>query len=350
MLRTARKAFPSIPCSKQICIQQLFYGAPPKTKTRATSPHSLQVHFSGSASAYLTLARNSVSRHRAMALLPAYRELNFICPQVEQVHHCRSISVAQNSQRHVGGGAGRAGAGAGAGADTAPDADVDAGALWAVCSVSRLFVFFFGGLSVRSITAGLGPGCLGVAGTCNVASPRSTPQASQHKKSCGLCNVHTEQIQNRSSLGRGGTGGLLLIVLVLLPLLLPTPGLGLGPSNDTVLFPLLVIIFSAGDEVTYEPPALAISSSWAISHRACAMARSLASSSSACVRNPFFDAVSAMIRISLSLSLSVAQPSRAFVRFSAAAAAAWRRFLPGLGGRDISPPPSRCPDPRLNCS
>lgn len=336
VLRTARKAFPSHAANK--FASSSFLWAPQKDTGNFTafSPSP----FSGSASA--CLARSSVS-DIAPCSLPAYRELNFICPQVEQVHHCRSISVVQNSQRHV------AGAGAGAGADTAPDADVDAGGLWAVCSVSRPFVLFFGGLSVRSITAGLGPGCLGVTGTCNVASPRSTPQASQHKKSCGLCKVHTEQIQNRSSLGRGGTG-LLLIVLVLLPPLLPTPGLGREPSNDTVLFPLLVIIFSAGDEVTYEPPELAISSSWAISQRACAMARSLASSSSACVRNPFFDAVSAMIRISLSLSLSVAQPSRAFVRFSAAAAAAWRRFLPGLGGRDISPPPSRCPDPRVNCS
>lgn len=212
--------------------------------------HRILQSMLGSVSAFL--ARNSASSIAPSS--PAYRELNFICPQFEQVHHFRSISVVQNSQRQVGGG----GAGAGAGAAVEPDAEAGTDGRWAIRDTSRAFVFFFGGLSVRSITAGLGPGCLGVTGTCNVVSLRSTPQASQHKKSCRLCRVHTEQIQNRSSLGRGGIA---LLLLVLPLLLLPTPEFDLVPSNDTVVIPCPVITFSAGDEVTYEPPKLALSSS-----------------------------------------------------------------------------------------
>lgn len=191
-----------------------------------------------------------VSRHPSS---PTYRELNFICPQFEQVHHCRSISVAQYSQRQVDGRGG-----AGAGADVETDADADIGCRCVVCAVreaSPAFVFFLGGLFVRSMTAGLGPGCLGLTGTSNVVSLRSAPQASQHRKFCGLCRVHTEHTQKDSSSARGGAGLLLSSRLVLLlPAVEP-----LLPNTEA--FPPPLMTFSAGDEVIYEPPELAISSS-----------------------------------------------------------------------------------------
>jgi hypothetical protein len=108
LLCTARTSKPPMQQTNCICT---FYGSS-KDTLHATSPHSL-------AHASFGFVRREIAPVVASSIAPsspAYRELNFICPQFEQVHHCRSISVVQYSQRQVGG---RGGAG------VEPDTDAD---------------------------------------------------------------------------------------------------------------------------------------------------------------------------------------------------------------------------------
>lgn len=127
-----------------------------------------------------------VSRHHKLPTnkrdtntLATYRELSFIFPHVEHVHHCRAISVPQKLHCHVCGGLGTSVRGE---------------------STRRCFR---GGLWVRSMVACCLGGSGGLDGRTpnfrNACADRSVPHASQQRKFAEFCNVQVSHAQSCAS-------------------------------------------------------------------------------------------------------------------------------------------------------